>query len=272
LITILNNILVYGNIVKIKMIGKKSKDKVILLIILVLLVVVNYGVIEGILEESFKDPDAILVHVDRVIDGDTIVVNGTSMRLLGINCPEKGQKYFEEAKEYLESLVMNKSIVVRKEGQDMYYRELVYLYDVEDKKNINLEIVRNGYANYYFPSGKDEYYKDFVKAWKRCMIDKINLCEPSNNECADCIELEEWGYNKDTIIYNMCDKNCNLERWSIKDEGRKLLIFEDTFILKPGQGAQITADAFGVTYVWTKTGDSIFIRDDEGKLVLFDSY
>ncbi len=250
----------------------KNKEKIFLIIILVLLVIVNYGFIEGLLEKTFADDDAITVEVERVIDGDTVVVNGSSMRLLGINSPEKGERYYEEAKEYLEGLVMNKTIVMRSKGKDKYYRGLVYLYNIGDKKNINLESVENGYANFYFPAGKDEYYKDFVKAWDKCLKNNMNLCEHSTDECVECIELEEWGYNKDTIFYNLCDKNCNLQGWSIKDEGRKLFVFEDVFILEAGEGVQITAEAFGVEYIWTKTGDSIFIRDPEGMLVLYDSY
>lgn len=254
------------------MVKGKKKDKLILFMILILLVVINYGFIDSFLEKKFTEDDAILVEVERVIDGDTVVVNGSSMRLLGINSPEKGQMYYEEAKEYLESLVVNKSIVVKSHGKDKYYRELVYLFDVEDKKNINLELVREGYANYYFPSGKDEYYKDFVKSWKECLRNEVNLCERSTDECAGCIELEEFGYDKDAIIYNICKtKTCNLDGWSIKDEGRKVFVFED-FVLAPGEGAQVTAEAFNTDYVWTKTGDSIFVRDDSGLLVLFDSY
>jgi hypothetical protein len=249
----------------------KKKDKIILFIILIILVIVNYGFLDGFLEKKFSEDDAVLVEVERVIDGDTVVVNGSSMRLLGINCPEKGEKYSLEAKEFLEERVMNKTIVMKSKGVDRYNRGLVYLFDIEDKKNINLEIVEKGYANFYFPSGKDEYYKDFVKSWETCLNSRVNLCEPSEDVCADCIELEEFGYNKDVILYNVCGFNCDLSDWSIKDQGRKKFVFED-FVLESGEGVQITPEAFGVEYVWTRTGDSIFIRDISGKLVLYENY
>ena len=253
------------------MVSKRAREKIILAIILLILVVVNYGFIDGFLEKKFMDEGAILVDVERVIDGDTLVVNGSSIRLLGINSPEKGEIYSVEATVFLEELVMNKSIVLRSTGKDRYYRELGYLFDVESRKNINLEIVKNGYANFYFPSGKDEYYDEFVKGWEECLKKGVNLCEPSTNECSECIKLEEWGYNKNTTLYNTCEIECNLEGWSIKDEGRKKFVFED-FNLEPGEGAQVNAEAFGVDYVWTKSGDSIFLRDDEGMLVVYDSY
>ncbi|GAJ18520.1 unnamed protein product, partial [marine sediment metagenome] len=62
--------------------------------------------------------------IDRVIDGDTIVSNETSIRLLGINCPERGEKYYSEAKEFLEDLVLNETIRLGfgKDREDKYRR------------------------------------------------------------------------------------------------------------------------------------------------------
>ncbi len=250
---------------------KGKKEKIILIIILLLLVVINYGFIDSFLQNKISGNDAVTIKVDRVIDGDTVVVNGTSMRLLGINSPEKNQKYYNDAKKYLESLVMNKTIIMKSKGKDKYYRELVYLYDIDGKKTINLKMVEEGYANFYFPSGKDEHYKDFVKSWRKCLAYERNLCEFSNEKCASCIELQEWGYNKDVILYNKCKITCDLSDWSIKDQGRKLLVFEE-LILGPEEGVQITPEAFGVEYVWTKSGDSIFIRDRSNMLVIYENY
>jgi len=249
----------------------KKKERLILIGILILLIIINYGFINGVLEKKISGDEAILIEVERVIDGDTVVFNGTSMRLLGINSPEKGELYSGEAQEYLEGLVLNKTVVLKKRGKDRYYRELVYLFNTRESININLELVEKGYANFYFPSGKDEYYKDFVEAWEKCLKNGENLCEMSEDSCSDCIVLEEFGYDKDAILYNMCEETCNLEGWSIKDEGRKKFVFED-FSLESGEGAQITSKAFDVDYVWTKSGDSIFLRDSEGKLVLWDTY
>lgn len=250
---------------------KNKKEKIVLVILIAALIIVNYGFLDGFLEKKFSEDDAVLVEVERVIDGDTVVVNGSSMRLLGINCPEKGERYYDEAGTFLGDLVMNKTIVMKGKGVDRYNRGLVYLFDIDNEININLEIVENGYANFYFPSGKDEYYKDFVKAWEECLVSEINLCEPSEHPCKECIELEQWGYDKDVILYNTCEFSCDLSQWSIKDEGRKKFVFGN-FILEPGEGVQITPEAFEEEYIWTRTGDSIFIRDNSGKLVLYDKY
>ena len=52
--------------------------------------------------------------VRRVIDGDTIVAESRSIRLLGINTPERGEEYYLEAKEFLEDyLYINQKLRFR---------------------------------------------------------------------------------------------------------------------------------------------------------------
>ncbi len=248
---------------------EKKKGKLLLVCLIVLLIAINYNFINSFLIKKFDSKE--VVFVERVIDGDTVVVNGSSMRLLGINTPEKNEIGYEEAKEFLENLVLDKDIKIEKFGKDLYYRDLVYLFDFSGR-NINLEIVENGFGNYYFPEGKDKYYKNFVSAWEKCLDENINLCEKSSVSYADCISVKEWNIKEDKVILeNVCDFDCDLNKWEIKDEGRKKFIFEN-FVLKSFSEIEISAEDFNKTYVWTKTGDTIFIRDNLGKLVFWDGY
>lgn len=49
--------------------------------------------------------------VESVIDGDNIILeNGQSVRLIGINAPERGQENFDKAKEKLDKLVTGEKI------------------------------------------------------------------------------------------------------------------------------------------------------------------
>ena len=51
-------------------------------------------------------PEITSAIVSRIIDGDTIELqNGERVRLLGINTPEKGQPYYEEATNRLKELI-----------------------------------------------------------------------------------------------------------------------------------------------------------------------
>jgi len=127
-----------------------------LAILVLLFIVINYEFLDekitGLIEESD------MVVVQRVIDGDTIVVdNDTHVRLLGINTPEKGEKYYKEAKEFLEMVSLNKTIKLKygKDKTDLYGRTLAYIF--MDDANVNKDLVDEGYANLYFPSGKDAY-------------------------------------------------------------------------------------------------------------------
>ncbi len=249
---------------------KKREYKIILGILIILIIGINYNYLDSFVIKQISNKEPIIVK--RVIDGDTIVdINEIHYRLLGINTPEKGENLYNEAKSFLEKKSLNKTILIEKHGKNKYKRELVYLFEENSEKNINLEIVENGYANYYFPEGKDIYYDKFAKAWEKCISKNINLCENSKDKCSYCIELKEFGYEKDIILYNKCSFECNLTKWSIKDEGRKKYVFNN-FVLGGYKEIKITSKDFREEYVWTKTGDTIFIRDNLGKLILWKSY
>ena len=88
----------------------------------------NYSWIDSYLINEFSAKDTAIVL--RIIDGDTIEIeNKTSVRLLGINTPEKGEKYYLEAKGFLEDLILNKTIELEagREDKDKYQRALRYV-------------------------------------------------------------------------------------------------------------------------------------------------
>jgi len=234
-----------------------KKEIIIILFFIGLLFIINYPFIDKAVKEFLSEHEFAIV--ERVIDGDTVVIeNKTSVRLLGINCPEKGEMYSEEAKKFLEELVLNKTIKLEfgKEKYDKYNRILAYI--SVDEKNINLELVEEGFANFYFPSGKDRYYNQFVRAWENCIRMNENLCKKSIDECSKCIDIK----NSNTII-NTCSFECDITGWMIKGEGRKTFVFSDVIL---GIREEISFEL-----ELTETGDTLFLRDDEGGLVLWGS-
>ncbi|MFH1365226.1 MAG: thermonuclease family protein [archaeon] len=258
----------------------KPKRRIIFFLVIILLFLISYSPLDNLLKKEFGQTK--IGFVSRIVDGDTIELQtGEHVRLLGINTPEKGEEYYDEAKKFLEEEILNKTITLKfgKEKKDLYNRTLAYIF--LGKENVNQEIISNGFANAYFPSGKDAYFLSFLEEWKNCVEKNVNYCESSKNICKNCITLEQLDYNKQKVILkNICGFECSLNAWQIKDEGRKKFIFPE-FILEPNKEIAIIIgknQTNGVllwereTYVWTKTGDTLFLRDSEGKLVLWQNY
>ena len=257
-----------------------KKETLTLISLIIILIAINYSWLDSLVVKSFSDDE--FVKIDRVIDGDTVEVNGASIRLLGINTPEKKEKYYQEAKDSLNEKILNKTVRLEygKDKTDRYNRTLAYIF--LNNENINLKQVEQGFANYYFPAGKDVYYNDFKEAWENCIKENKNLCEKSINVCTKCIELKELNYDpQEAVFFNQCNFDCNLKDWRIKDEGRKNFICPDfnlnskkEVVVKVGENSNDEDILFwqGEDYVWTKTGDTLFLRDSEGKLVIWKSY
>jgi micrococcal nuclease len=94
--------------------------------------------------------------VARVIDGDTIIVDGDErVRLIGVDTPETKdprkpvQCFGEAASAYTASLIPPGTavrLVYDVERTDRYDRTLAYVYRVEDDGFLNAALVRDGYA------------------------------------------------------------------------------------------------------------------------------
>lgn len=234
----------------------KTKQAILLIFLILLIFTINYSYIDEKLEDFLLDYEIVIV--ERVIDGDTFVSGNNSIRLLGINSPERGEKYYDESKKFLEEMILNENVTLEYVGerQDKYGRILAYIYFNE--KNVNVNLVEQGFANYYFYSGKDIYSDDLMGAWNLCIKNNVNLCEKSKDICGECVSVSQ------SKIVNECDFDCNIEGWEIKTEGRSKFTFEEkTFF--PGQEIGFELDL-------ANSGDSLFLRDKEGKLVLWESY
>ena len=90
--------------------------------------------------------------VSRIIDGDTIeledgiLVQLDRIRLLGIDTPERGKPLYREAGKKLEELIAGRAVLLERDNDDVdrYGRALRYI--LVDNKNLNVEMVRLGYA------------------------------------------------------------------------------------------------------------------------------
>ncbi len=99
--------------------------------------------------------------VERVIDGDTIVIaGGERVRYIGIDAPDMGDPFYLEAKRFNEQMVAGKRVKLEKDisDRDSHGRLLRYVY--ADDVFVNGELVRSGYARAkrYPPDTKYQAY------------------------------------------------------------------------------------------------------------------
>tara|TARA_B100001245_G_scaffold84158_1_gene60681 strand:+ start:71 stop:490 length:420 start_codon:yes stop_codon:yes gene_type:complete len=109
--------------------------------------------------------DVGFADVLKVIDGDTIVLNGEKIRFSGIDTPELKQKCIKNdqkvfcgvlAKKLLLEKIGNKTPKCIKEGKDIYKRTLAECFI--NGESLSVFLVRNGYAFAY-----RKYSDKFIK-------------------------------------------------------------------------------------------------------------
>jgi len=118
--------------------------KIVLVLILILISGCSTGnvVKEPVLEGPFI--------VTYIVDGDTADLdNGERIRFSGINTPEKGECYYQEAKDRLAELILNKEVYLERDktNRGNYGRLLRYVY--VNNILVNKVMVREGYADAY---------------------------------------------------------------------------------------------------------------------------
>jgi len=80
---------------------ENKKEKILVVFLFLTLFSVNYNFLDKNLENFLTNQETPKFKVERVIDGDTFKGENETIRMLGINTPETGEKYYEEAKNFL---------------------------------------------------------------------------------------------------------------------------------------------------------------------------
>lgn len=128
--------------------------------------------------------------VTKVKDGDTVVISPDSggksftCRLYGIDTPEvskkgkAGQPYSDEATRELEGLILKKDVKVTLTGEKTYKREVCFIeYNGMD---VNLEMVRRGYAWAYRQYLERPYASEYINAEDEAKSDRSGLWKQAN--------------------------------------------------------------------------------------------
>jgi len=242
----------------------KKRYAFLIALLITLLVVGNYLYFKS--DDIF--PEREIVIIGRVIDGDTVELeDGRTIRLLNINTPEKGKPYSDEATDFLKEFE-EKTIELEVSGIGKYGRILGRLYS---NKYLNLEIVRLGLAHQYL--GEDNEINRFKDAEKEARENELGIWKKS--EHYGCLSVEINKKEEYLVIERKCD--IILESWTLKDESTSDYEFgkieENRFTIFSGTGVDKNEEYYwGRGNVWNDDKDSIFIRDEKGNLVYYDSY
>ena len=116
--------------------------------------------------------------VKRIIDGDTIeLVNGQIVRYSGINAPNSGEPFEEQATEVNTKLVQGKTVTFEYDTytSDRFGRVLAYV--MVDGKNVSVELARQGLAKVtiYEDRRKLKYQNELLKAQDEAKLKKRGM-------------------------------------------------------------------------------------------------
>lgn len=169
----------------------KRSSKFITLFIVLTLGVTALFVYPGALEVLAPEEEASMLEsvtdrtqyqLDRIIDGDTIVLNirGKSerVRLIGIDTPESDECYANEATSYLRLLLDDGPVYIETDSsqgmRDQHNRRLAFIYTT-DGTFVNKEMLNDGYASVMRMSVPHRYVEEFNQAQKRAQENRRGM-------------------------------------------------------------------------------------------------
>lgn len=226
-------------------------------------------------------PKEVLVEI--IVDGDTFKSGKYTIRLLGIDSPEKGQMCYKEAKEFLKKLIENKTVKLEYDSRkkDSYGRLLAYVWI--DDIFVNEEMIKNGFAVF-----RD--YGEVLKYEKILNISKTG-CVANIDTCEECIGVSyfEWDPKGDDCeggefvkLKNFCEFSCNLTGWKVSDaHGNEFellhVMINHTLYLRSGCGENSENEIYlcpkrKCKALWNNDGDSFLLYNKNGELVINLTY
>lgn len=116
--------------------------------------------------------------VERVIDGDTVeLANGQIVRFVGVNAPNSGQPYEEEATEAVINLLQGKTATFEYDSytSDRFGRVLAYPF--VGGKNVVVELAKKGLVKVviYQDRRKLKYQDELLKAQEKAKEARIGV-------------------------------------------------------------------------------------------------
>lgn len=234
------------------------------------------------------------VHLVEVVDGDTVRIEASAgietVRLVGLNTPERDECHHAEATAALQRIVASGDVSVERAGpddRDRFGRALRYLYSQE--RLTNLEMVARGHgvalATDHLRAG------DFTRASEAAWRERRGMWAP--DACGEesmppairisAIEANPPGDdaldpNRETVVLrNDSTDRLALAGWMLRDESStNRFVFPETAVIAPsaevivrsGCGADSDAEFHWCAGpVWSNGGDTVILQTPRGTVV-----
>ena len=254
---------------------------------LIAFLVALFVVASGCLNSNDQSEKNTVVEVQ---DGDTVIMSdGTIVRLLGVNTPERGMPYYDEATELLADLVLGQVPVLIADSlspdtgdNDRLLRHI----ENEDGLLVNYQLIKQGMAIWYpYEDGtdKDQSYEQGEEIAAR---DEVGLWAPSPHQVIiRYIDYDpDSGQGNETVeIENVGGTAIQLEGWYLQDEASRThynfpnvtLDSGSVIRIHSGEGTDSDTDLFWGWYqgIWNNNGgDLALLQDEEGLMVDYYCY
>lgn len=225
----------------------------------------------------------------QVLDGDTCQLDdGRHVRYLGIDAPEKDDPNSEDATRANNQLVGGKNVrlEIGKPDRDRDGRLLAYVF--VGTNFVNAELVRLGHAWVRRPVMR-KYNAALLKAQEEARAAGRGMWANATNRHLAVVKVHarpaaggRRDLNDEYIeLKNQGDVAVTFTGWTVEDEGHHRYLFP-AFVLKAGGrvtlrtglGKNAENELFwgSSRAIWNDNGDTVFIRDASGNLVLVHVY
>lgn len=221
----------------------------------------------------------------QVLDGDTFQLeDGRQVRCLGLDAPEKGEPLAQEATQTLNRLVGGKPVRLElgRRRQDRDGRLLAYVF--VGQSMVNTQLVSLGMAYVRRPLAR-KYRALFVEAQQQAQAAGLGIWSNARARTIRVAHVQArpasgnpQDLNGEFVVLENCgDQPLDLTGWTLLDEGHHCYLFP-RFVLAPkarvtvhsGLGRNTDTDLFWGSRapIWNNNGDTVFVRDSDGRLVL----
>lgn len=238
----------------------------------------------------------------EIVDGDTLYVSGPlgelEVRIIGVNTPESGECFSEEATDALRELVAGNdlALVVDRSDIDQYGRALRFV-ETTGGVDVGAELVANGFAiarRYPPDDARAGTYAELQREAQRegrglwapdaCGAGDLDGVEIVIDVTADAPGDDGENLNGEWVQFTNAGADAvDLDGWEVADESASHRYTFTDLRLEPGAEVTLcsgcgpdneTARYWCVSgsAVWNNSGDTVFLRDGNGNIVASLSY